>query len=291
MSSSRIRTIGLAFVVVFALSAIVASAASAVKPRFLNASGVPFTFECKEMTGGRGEYETKAKCEKAKEKQTAGGKWERFGKNRFTSSSGEGYLEATNKKITCEADKNTGEITGEQTDLVKVTFTGCTALAKALHCQNTATAGEIQTNWLFSKLGYIKEAAPVEVGLSLTPETAKGLFATFTCESSLVKETVEVGEAKKASEKENEAEEKGGDSIIGKITPINAAVKPPATFSLSFKCSAANTQEFKNFESKGVAEPIDILEAKQGAGKWERACEEGKTPDTLLLEEEAKIEA
>ena len=227
------KTLIVALVAVLAFSAIAASAASATLPELLNASGKAFSFTCKEEAGGRGEYETKAKCEKAEGKQTAGGKWKRFGTNRFTSTSGPSYLEASSKKISCKADSNIGEITGAKTDLVKVTFTGCTALGGLYKCQNTATAGEITTTWLFSTLGYIKKAAPTEVGLSLAPETGT-TFAAVTCTYEGLEEKIEVAEAKKASEKEHEAEAKGGDSIIGRITPINTPVTPPEKFSLSF---------------------------------------------------------
>jgi hypothetical protein len=185
---------------------------------------------------------------------------------KFTSTSKASFLEASKKKIECTADKNTGEITGAKTDKVVVTFTGCTTLSGLVKCGNTKTAGEIETTALISTLGYIKKAAPTEVGLSLKPATGT-LFAKFECAT----EVIEVGEGT----------EKGGDSIIGKITPINTST---TAYTLTFKC-VSGVQEFTKFEAP---EPLDVLETKIGSGAWERSCQNSEDAITLATAAEIK---
>ena len=221
---SRIRLIGLALVAVFAISAVSAASASAAPPEF---------GKCVEKAGSGTKYED-SNCTKVNTK----GKFEFIplaagSKIAFTSKSGEGFLEASGEKITCKEDETKeGEITGPKEDKVKaVVFKGCTALGGLAKCQNTATKGEIQTEPLVSTLGFLN-AGKTEVGLSLAPASG-GLFAKFECEALGVKETVEVGKGTLGL----------GDSVIGKITPVNEMT---TTFTLSLKC-VSGKQEFKEF--------------------------------------------
>lgn len=302
---NRLRVLGLALVAVFAMGAVaaVSSASAATLPAFARCVKVPAgtgefekstcegvagtkewlkvfvvgtslsaTEECAEtVKAGAGAFENST-C------TTVGTGTKSFvrvlkGKAKFESKEGPGFLEKANKeKVECKADKNAGELTGPQTDKVTVTFTGCTALKGAVTCQNTATAGEIVTRPLVSKLGYIS-MAPVEVGLSLAPEGG-GLFVTFECGKKPLSEVVEVGE---------KAGSGSGDSIIGKMTPINSVMTK--AFELNFECTAvAGEQKIQKF----VGGLTDVLESKKGAGAWEKSCE-SSLRDEVTLEEAGTI--
>ena len=78
-------------------------------------------------------------------------------------------------------ETNTGEAEGtNKVANVKVTFTGCACLS-SLPCTAPAAEGEVKTNTLKGKLGYINKAAK-EVGVLLEPAAAnKGRFAEFEC--------------------------------------------------------------------------------------------------------------
>ncbi|MGH2864524.1 MAG: hypothetical protein ACRDJX_04660 [Solirubrobacteraceae bacterium] len=227
----RIKIIGLALVAVFALSAVVAASASAALPEFVPGAA----------------------------------------KTKFTSKSGESFLEASKQVIKCKSDTNKGELVGttKKEDTVTVTFLGCESLTLKAKCQNTTTKGKIVTNLLVSLLGYIN-AAKKEVGLSLSPKTAGGLFAEFECAEVKVK----VGEGTG----------KGGNSVIGRVTPVNKLVTPPETFALSFNC-VSEKQEVEKFE--GGAK--DVLEAEIGGLGWEEACESSQ--DTILFKVAEELKA
>ena len=145
---SRLRIIGLAVVAVFALSAIVASAASAA-PEFLH--------EGKEVV-----------------------------KKGFTDKSAEGKLSAAGIEVTCIADTSEGEIKGtKQVGKVFVSFTGCTAKNGTETCpvhSTGAPAGTINTNELEGELGEVAEVeSKTKVGLDL--KAVAGNFVTLegTC--------------------------------------------------------------------------------------------------------------
>jgi hypothetical protein len=190
-------------------------------------------------------------------------------KTKFTSKSGVSILETSGQKIECKSDTNSGELTGPKTDTVTVTFLKCESVALKAKCQNTTTEGKIVTNVLVSTLGYINKANK-EVGLSLSPKAAGGLFAEFECSGIKIK----VGEGTG----------KGGNSVIGRITPVNKVVVPPETFALNFKC-VAEKQEVEKFETGTT----DVLEAKIGEGEWERACE--TSADTILFKVNEELKA
>ena len=160
-STRHIKTLVLALVAVFVMSAIAVSAASAALPEFVPKSGA---FPVK-----------------------------------FTSSSGAGFLLTKAKhEVKCTADSNVGEITNaKKVAKVVVTFTGCEEPALKVKC-NTAkqAAGTIVTNELKGEIGYLN-AAKTLVGLSLEPAATTGarLFAEFECTSL---EKIKVGEAASA---------------------------------------------------------------------------------------------
>jgi hypothetical protein len=147
----RFKIIGLCLVAAFALSAVGASAASAVTPpEFLG------TFP-----------------------------------DHFTSHGGISTLKTTTvpKTVTCSNVDNIGEITGAKTALVLVTFLGC-KLSGTFPCSSGEGAGieEIMTSLLNVTLGYIK-ASTHEVGTRLTGTGGSegNLLALFTCENQLAK--------------------------------------------------------------------------------------------------------
>jgi len=291
-------------VAVFAMSAVVAASASAALPEFYNCvkqttktfeyteskcetkkakegefEKVPFTIRCEEKAGGRGEYATKAECENPAGKETAGGKWKRFGGG-FTSKgkAGETYLLETvgGHKVQCKSLENKGELTGPKTDIVTVTFDECTT--EGFKCQSAgAKEGEIVVKNARSKLVYIKHEVTKQVGIALEPAVAGGLFVEFKCNTPIIKETIKV---------------KG--SVIGVIEPINTWVVPPAEFTLTFS-QAAGVQKPTEYEEEvgGVWKKVpDFLETK-GEGLIAFGYEQSgeSAIDKLLLEEAAEIRA
>jgi hypothetical protein len=146
----RIRIIGLAVAAMFALSALGASAASAVEPEYILAN----------------ESLTK-----------------------FTSSQigASSILENTAKtQVSCTGQTGKGEVTPKTNKASKivVTFTGCAS--GVTKCQTKGLAeGTIETKALKGELGYIKKEPTKEVGLDLEPETGTE-FANFECGSKFL---------------------------------------------------------------------------------------------------------
>jgi len=154
MKRIRIRTLGLCLVAVFAVGALASAAASAAKPELVNSK---------------------------KEALPAGTK--------FTSTSGAGTFETkSGRKVTCEKDTNSGEITGPKTDTAKITFTGCSTVhIITVKCKTEgAKTGEIILTGN-SKLVWLNEKAET-VGLDIViPSTLK-----IICEAFGSKETLTV---------------------------------------------------------------------------------------------------
>jgi len=264
----KFRIIGMAFVAMLALGAMMVSSASAEvnsRPYFSNE-------KCVKVAKGAGHY-SNSTCTTVSE----GGEFELEalaaggGGVTFTSKSGLSLLVTTSgATVECEADTNTGKLTGPTTDEVTVTFTKCKTTIGGMNLvcgTKGAAAGTIVTNLLSSKLGFIKKGAPTEVGDSLSPKTPK-TFATFECSlGGVTVATIEVGEGAG----------KGGDSVIGKITPLNTST---ANYTLTFKCATAppsGVQEFTKFEGGA----LDVLESSTNGGAFERACEQ--STDNLTL--------
>lgn len=259
----RIRPLGLALVAVFAISAVASASASAALPEFVHCvkqTTKKFEWtekECKTKSGNKtGEFE--------KEAVKAG-----VGKLKFTSTSGKGTLETKGgAKVTCTSDTDKGELTGaKEAKKVVVTFKGCETLG--LKCQTGVVEGEIVTKELKGTLGYINKTKK-EVGLSLTPAVAGGPFVEFKCgPKEEIKVVVKEGEGK------------GGNSVIGAITPVNVLSK---TFTLKFT-QVKGVQAPEMFEG-GVR---DVLESSINGGKVEQSGEE--TEDTNTGEELIEIRA
>jgi hypothetical protein len=166
---SRIRTIMLSLLAVFALGAIASSSALAVAPEFVRCvahAGGGFAAGCK-VTGAGFE----------KEAVPAGSHI------KFTSTSEPSYLFANAAgtfRITCATDTDTGEITGPKiVGKVKVIFKECKGYKGANECTVHSVsplggAGEIITNELSGELSPVAaaEAPDSEVGLDLKATVA-----------------------------------------------------------------------------------------------------------------------
>jgi hypothetical protein len=179
----------------------------------------------------------------------------------FTSTSKTTLLQTVGgAKLTCAADTNVGEITAPQSGFVKITFTGCKL--KKIPCNTPGVApGEIITGMLSMKIGYINKAKK-EVGVDLEEPTGAP-FITFVCGAAM--RAVVIG------------------SVIGRITPVNKVVVPPATFKLKF-AQTAGVQKIAKLEGG----PIDVLETSLG-GPFEGSGL--ASTDLLLFGEPVKLMA
>jgi hypothetical protein len=225
----RFRTLGLALVAVFAMSAVVASAASAIKPQFLNKAGVVVpAFKCEEKPGGYGEYSTQAACEKNPGGvETTGGKWKRFDVL-FSSAGGAGKLVTKEgHEVACSSVANERILLNGKEDQATIRFKGCKAFG-LLPCKTTGAGAEEIVSKVSSLLVYTNSTSvPVQVALLLKPNSPP-IFAKFTCEGFGLKETIAVE-----------------GSVLAPITVVNQKTK---TFTLTLK------------ETGGVAEPTEYEE-------------------------------
>jgi hypothetical protein len=151
----------------------------------------------------------------------------------FGAKSGVTTLETVKgAKITCAADTGGGEVSGPKTGTIKLTLTGCEFVTLALPCNTPGVPpGEIITGSLLMTLDYISLEPKKEVGIDLSIPTGAPLLE-FVC--GALKVTV-------------------AGSVIGKITPINKLVKPPAHFVLKFMQAAG-----KQKPMKFAGGPIDV---------------------------------
>jgi hypothetical protein len=268
------------------LSAVICTSASATLPEW---------GRCVKLA--KGKY-ANAGCTGEKVKH-GGYEWERgttaIAKRGFTSSGGEAQLRTTEGIGThCTSETTTGELTGSKgIGNVEVTFQGCQVETLGLVCTGgefeegsfKQKPGEIKTRALKGTLGYIEgkgTTSPV-VGISLTPEAKKGLFAQFICGGVLV---VRVGTKPKQG---------GGDSIISPITPINTMGNTAVqTYTQQQECEegtchATGVQIPTSFEG---GKP-DVLETEISDNfaeiEWAQSGQTLTTTNTL--EEEVEIKA
>ncbi len=265
----HVRMLGACLIAALAVAAITAAGASAL-PEF---------GKCEAKAGGK--YSDSNCTVKAKKGQ---GKFEwhnslSYTKNQKEFSNGSGEKVAavlTSTFYTCspsseklakcregETEEVVGPIKVECTELfdigefsstsdkevrnVHVKFSGCIALG-SIPCENTATEGVIETNILKGSLGYIKKAAPKEVGVDIKPQSGKE-FAKFSCGSTIA---FRVGEG---TAKEGPFYPKGGgDGVIGVVTPIN---EQTTVLTQTF---IANEETNENIPSKFEGKPIQVLE-------------------------------
>jgi hypothetical protein len=183
-----------------------------------------------------------------------------FGKP-FTSTSKASLFETVGgAKLMCKADTNTGEVTGPQSGVITITFTGCKL--KGIPCNTPGmTPGTIATNLLTMTIGYINKANK-EVGVDLA-EPFGGGFLNYGCGPTLF------------------AKVQG--SVIGRIAPINKVVTPSKTFVVHFQQSGG-IQKVVNLE----AAPVDVLETSFG-GPFEQTGL--MSTDKILFGEPVKLSA
>jgi hypothetical protein len=259
----RMKIMGLALVAVFAITAFAASSAMAL----------PEIGRCIAKAGGK--Y-TESNCNT---KVTKGGSFE-FVKTivnkKFTSAGGEGVLETTSgTKVICKTQSAVGEYKGttsfKEVQGVVAKFNGCAIPAFGIECNTKGSAaGEIVTNSLTGKMGYISKAGK-SVGQELHPLVKKGLFATFECGGGVV--NIEVGEGTG----------KGGDCIIAPVKPSNvSSVNAEEVYS-----GAGGKQSPQSFEG---STKVCNLESRAGKeAPWERSTQALVT--TITNEEALEIRA
>jgi hypothetical protein len=220
--------------------------------------------------------------------------------------------------VECSKENNTGETEGKAgVANVAVVFKGC-VVAGYLPCESEgAEEGEVVTNALKGKLGYISKSAG-EVGVLLEPVAHHGSFAEFNC-SGIIFTDVGVGNDKVGTEYvqgtnyptgcygahdpgrgevgcplATPAEEKHGgyDGIISPITPVNQ---------MTNKFTQVYTQEagypFRNIPTHFERKHLDVLEdvitvfegEESGKSAWTAAGEVITNVNTP--EEEGEIKA
>jgi hypothetical protein len=160
----------------------------------------------------------------------------------FSSALKASTLETASKLVVrCAAGTDSGELTGTKTLTITLHLTGC--MVNGISCNSASAApGEIVTSVLSGALGYIHVVKKV-VGLDLS-SPAGGPFTTFNCSAELRFAVF--------------------GSVIGKITPINTLLAPPAHFTLKF-AQKESKQKPKKFEGG----PVDVLETSLNAGPLE----------------------
>jgi hypothetical protein len=166
--------IALSVLAVFALGAIVASAASATEPGWYecakNKEGGKLEKGC-QTEGGKGGYEVKPGVGKGKAFKSKGGV-----ARLHTAIPGKGDV-----PVVCEKAKGGGNQALPNLEVKVVAhFQKCSAAGFV--CQSGTKKGEIVTNSLAGELGYLSKE-PLKIGASLTAESepGTGLLAEFTC--------------------------------------------------------------------------------------------------------------
>jgi hypothetical protein len=280
---TRIRIVGLCFVVALALGAVTASSSLAL----------PEVGRCVVNAKHEGQYEDKnctKKAKKVSEKFT--GEFDKVKnvlKTGFTATSGESFLEGkSGLKVVCkeavakgkyDSDGTTPSVKGVES--VVATFTGCGIPAVGVECNTEGhPAGEIITKELEGNLGYIKKTAPKEVGQELKPHTKGGEFANFNCTSAF---HIVVKECNSGSAVCG-AEEKGGNCIISKLAPINT-MSLTGTSTYKVKEGLPGVQEPQHFEN--LKPPICNLENTTNGEKNERSTQNEVA--TVTGEEELEL--
>jgi hypothetical protein len=251
------RTLGACVLAVAALSAVVASGASAALPELGRCVAVP---------KGTGSFVGK-NCQKASPTNKGAYKWEAgAAKKKFEGSSETVLLETAKLKISCAAATLNGEYTGAKTSAVTVDLIGCLNVATKHKCNsNPVKEGEIETpEPLKGELGFITGGEKPTVGLDLSHEN---LLVAFTC-----------GEPGTPPELQGTLE----GSVIAPIT--KTGVMTPE-FSLLYKAAGG-----KQIPEKFEGGPVDTLTLKvltSGGSTTETAVL--KTKATLPNEEPLEI--
>ena len=188
----RIRVVGLCLVAMFAMSAIVASAASAAAPEFqICAKSKSKTGKYKNKTcseaepGGKGGYE-REEWSKAK-KKTFKGKNVGTPKNQSLSPSEKepGKWESAGA-VECKKEAVVGSVTGPKELKWKTVYSTCTGDGGECQTPGAKKKGEIDTEELEGTLVYL-DKAKTKVGLKVKGVgTNKPVLASYEC-AELVK--------------------------------------------------------------------------------------------------------
>lgn len=239
----RVRIVGVCFVAIFALSAIVAASASAAQPEYTTCGKA-----AKVGKVYHGKYSNKL-CSEVNPKGE--GKYERDAvklPSTFKSTSGvtDLYLysretKTINETLQCTKDKATGKILNSFESEQTITYSDCNGKGELPGECNSAgqKEGVIVTEPLVGRLVWTDEAEN-EVGLALSAKTPGGALEKVSCVGGV-----------------EHAELLG--SVVGKISPVGSASK---TETLSFVASdTTGEQEFAGFwEGKEFHE--DLLTAE-----------------------------
>jgi hypothetical protein len=278
----RINVLGLCLVAVFALSAVIASAAFATDPEYqicgkAAKNGKAYTGKYSDKAcsvaepKGEGKYERE---EEAKAKKKAfKGKNEGEPHNNIVNVFGEKKGGPTEPAViegttTCKSEKVAGETTGPKTTTWKTEYKGCGAVVAKIptECNTKGEKnGVIKTDQLSSTLVNLDKATPHKrVGLRVKGGGPGGRLAQYEClEGGL---NVEVfGEIL--------AEVKGNLNIANKDTSANAKEGPLKLQSDTYEEEAIGSQAADEATAKG---------------SWEynyglAACEKGEEPFEKIL--------
>jgi hypothetical protein len=229
----------------------------------------------------------------------------------------EGYKESYNGglEVECANEAATGETYSKnRLQNIHVKFTGCVVLGSNPCTGEGKASGEIETNTLEGKLGWINKSTK-EVGVLLEPEQHHGTFAEFTCAAGGgTKVIVGAGNKKDGAEwvmgekypegcwgapgatsscpGATPAEEKHGgyDGIISPITPVNQM-----TSEFTQVYSLESEEPYSNIPSHLEGKHLDVLEASsevtlvEAHDMWSAAGEE--ITNVNVSEEEGEIKA
>jgi hypothetical protein len=223
------RSIGVAVLVVLAVTGTAAASASAELPEYMVCGKA-----AKLDKGFVGHY-TSALCT-AESRVETGGEYELekgFRKATFAAKSGRTVLATPEiaEKIECKSTTTNGELSGtKQVKDVVITASGCEA--SGARCASAgAKAGHIVTNALKGEFGYIagKGTKAPTVGLVLSQESS-AYASEFTCESVAVRTS---------------------GPIISEVTGDVNEISPEATY--TFRQSGGE-QQYTSFEGGGMFE-------------------------------------
>lgn len=177
----------------------------------------------------------------------------------FTGTSGAGTLQTVGgSKVTCTSDHVKGTLLNSTEDEAEVTFLGCTGPFGA----SCTTAGQatrvILTSTLKSELVNLVGGG---VGVLLTPKTAGGLFAEFSCLGVVIKVR---------------------GSLVGVATPVGVE---QTTGTLTFTQSGGKQTPSK-YELNGELKTAK-LETSVGGGAFEESGE--STTESLTFAQAVEV--
>ena len=217
---------------------------------------------------------------------------------------------APEERIECETENAHGEATGiDEVAGITVRFKGCNFGGTPATTPGLP-AGEIQTNTLKGRLGYINKTNH-EVGVLLEPAAAGGLFAKFEILEGILTASVGVGNPTEGSFYESQQPNvtpgvpSGHDGVISTITPIS---QMSHTFTQDYRteritipctdhtCDSPEDHGFINVPSRFEGGPLEALEwlathptlEPVVTSAWGPAAQEITNVDTVEGEAEIK---